>query len=287
MLAHFKTYYYLTKPGIIRGNAVVAAAGFLLASRGHIHIWGLIAMLAGLSLVIASACVFNNYIDRGIDAHMSRTKKRAFVRGGISVPGALAYASILGLLGASVLARFTNPLTVELGVFGFFMYVVVYGFAKRRSVYGTIVGSVSGAIPPVAGYTAVTGSLDLGAAILFFILVLWQMPHFYAIAIYRMGDYAAAKIPVLPIVSGIRTAKIHILIYVAAFVLAAASLTLARYTGVSFLVVSCLLGVVWFIRGARGFTVTNDTLWARQMFKFSLFVITGLCVMLSLDTVIP
>ena len=282
-----RAYYYLTKPGIIRGNAVVAAAGFLLASKGHINLLVLLATLVGLSLVIGSSCVFNNYIDRGIDAKMSRTKRRALVTQSISVRSAIIYAVILGLIGSTVLALYTNLLTLGLALFGFFAYVVMYGIGKRRSVHGTVVGSISGALPPVVGYTAVTGRLDAGALILFLILVLWQMPHFYAIAIYRLDDYAAANIPVLPLAHGLRATKIQILVYIVAFILAAWSLSLFGYAGITYLVVSLALGAAWLALGLRGFNNANDNDWARKMFRFSLVVITGLCVMVSLNSLLP
>ena len=282
-----RTYYGLTKPGIIRGNAVAAAAGFFLASRGQIHFEVFTAMIVGLSLVIASACVFNNYIDRGIDAKMARTNQRALVQGLLSVRAALSFAIVIGLTGAALLGLFTNLLTLSLALFGFFAYVVLYGVWKRRSVHGTVVGSISGALPPVIGYTAVTGRLDAGAGVLFLILVFWQMPHFYAIAIYRLGDYASANLPVLPGRQGIRATKIQMLVYIMAFILAAVSLNVLGYAGMTYLVVSLLLGLAWLALSLRGFMADGDSLWAHQMFRFSLIVITGLCLVLSLDAVLP
>jgi len=163
MINTLKTYYYLTKPGIIRGNAVTAAAGFLLAAGLHPDLGLFLATLVGLSLIVASACVLNNCLDRRIDAAMARTQRRALVRGLVSTRAAIIYATILGLTGAALLAAFTNLLTLGLALFGLFAYVVLYGIAKRRTVHGTVVGSISGAVPPVVGYTAVTGSLDHGA----------------------------------------------------------------------------------------------------------------------------
>jgi protoheme IX farnesyltransferase len=279
----FATYYWLTKPGIIYGNAITAGAGFFVASKGHVSLSLLLAMLIGLSLVIASACVFNNYIDRDIDAVMARTRKRALVKGLVSLRHALAYATILGLAGAMLLAAGTNLLTLALALAGWFFYVVVYGIAKRRTVHGTVIGSISGAVPPVVGYAAVTGHLDLGALLLFVILVLWQMPHFYAIAIYRREDYAAAHIPILPIVSGPRAAKIQILLYIAAFMIASLALTAFGYAGYAYLAVAAVLGLTWLGLGLRGFAAANDQHWARKMFRFSLIVITLLCIVMSLN----
>lgn len=279
-----KNYYWLAKPGIIYGNLVTTIAGFLLASRGQVNFELLIATLLGISLVIASGCVFNNYIDRNIDAKMARTKNRALVKRVISGRNALTYASILGIFGLVTLGFFANMLSVYVALVGLFFYVVMYSLWKRRSVYGTVIGSISGAVPPVVGYVAVTNNLDAGALILVAILVTWQMPHFYAIAIYRLKDYAAAGIPVLPVKRGIYLTKINMLVYINAFIIAALLLTFFGYTGYSYLVVAVLLGFIWLSLCIKGLNAkTDDRLWARKMFLFSLIVLTLLCVMISAD----
>lgn len=284
MTTVFKDYYQLIKPGIIRGNAITATAGFLLAAQGNVKIGLFWAMLGGLSFIIAAGCVFNNYIDRGIDKKMQRTKKRALVQGNISGLSALIYGTVLGIIGTVLLAIYTNPLTLCLALFGFFAYVVLYGLAKRHTVHGTVVGSISGAIPPVVGYAAVSGSLDTAALILFLILIFWQMPHFYAIAIYRQKDYESAKIPVLPIVGGHQATKIQMLMYIAAFTLTASLLSVLGYASYLFLFVVLALGARWFWLSLNGFKVTDDDKWARRMFGFSLIVISVLCTTLAIDS---
>lgn len=283
----FKTYYRLTKPGIIYGNALTAAGGFLLASKWHIDFRLFLSLLLGTSLVIASGCVFNNFIDRGIDKKMARTKKRALVRGTVTGRNALIYAATLGALGFAILAAYVNVVVVVIGIVGLLDYVILYGYTKRHFVSGTIVGSISGATPVVAGYCAVTNRFDLGALLLLLILVLWQMPHFYAIAMYRFDDYAAAALPVLPVKKGMHQAKLHIVLYIVAFILAVAALTIWGYTGISYLVVMLAVGFVWLWRGFQGFTAPDDKRWARKMFFFSLIVILTLSVMLSVGSVLP
>ena len=276
-----RAYYALTKPGIIYGNIITTAAGFLLASKGVIDFGLLVAIMVGTSLVIGSACVFNNYIDRNIDLAMERTQKRALVTGKITGPQALSYAAVLGLLGGLVLIRYTNWLTFAIGAAAFVDYVVLYGVAKRRSVHGTIVGSIAGAAPIVAGYTAVTGRLDAAAVILFIILVVWQMPHFYAIAIYRLKDYRAAGLPVLPAAHGIRATKLQIIIYIVAFIAATEALTLYSYTGYIYAVGMAVIGLVWLGKGVAGFSARDDTKWARRVFFFSLVTLLGFSVLVS------
>lgn len=278
-----KDYYQITKPGIIYGNAVTVVAGFLLASRGGIDWLLLFATLVGLSLVVASGCVFNNYIDRDIDALMERTKSRVMVEGRISPQSALLYASALVLAGLALLYFYTNLLTIAMALLGLFVYVVVYSlWLKRTSTHGTIVGSISGAMPPVVGYLAVAGSIDIGAVILFFILALWQMPHSFAIALYRLEDYTKAGIPVLPVKRGIQITKIQTLIYIALFVMATFALAVFGYAGYTYLAVMALLGFGWLALSAKGFYITNDKLWARNMFIYSIVILVAFCVMVAI-----
>lgn len=283
----FRAYYYLVKPGIIRGNIITAGAGFFLASKGDID-WGLLAAtLGGLSLVIASACAFNNYLDRDIDAKMARTRKRALVIGSISEKNALIFATVIGLAGSTILGVFTSQLAQLVALLGLFFYVVVYGYAKRRTVWGTAIGSISGATPPVVGYTAVAGRLDWPAVILFIILVFWQMPHFYSIAIFNMKQYASAKIPVLPIKKGVRAAKFQIAAYVTAFMAAAASLSVFGYTGYLYLSAVAVFGLFWLRLCILGFQAKDDSAWAKNIFRFSLLVLTILSLTISLDSWLP
>lgn len=282
----FKLYYQLTKPGIIYGNAITAIAGFLLASRNNVDPKLFIAMLVGLSLIIASACVFNNYYNRAMDAKMERTKNRALAKGSIATRSAIFFAIILLTLGVITLYFHTTNSALFAALLGFIVYVFIYTPLKRRTVYGTLIGAVAGATPPVVGYTAITNRLDAGAIILFLILVFWQMPHFYSIAIYRLKDYATAEVPVLPIKSGVHATKIQILIYIILFILAAASLSYFKFAGYTYLSVSMLLGLAWLGYAVRGFKVSDDTLWAKKMFRYSLVVITLLCVIIPIDILI-
>lgn len=278
-----KTYYLLTKPGIILGNLITTAAGFALMSKGHLDFWLFLTTLLGLSCVIASACVFNNYIDRNADKKMERTKNRALVQGLISGRSAIVFAILLGLCGLLVLALYTNLLTVFIVLAAFFVYVVLYSLLKYRTIYGTIIGSISGAVPPVVGYCAVSNRFDAGAIILFMIIALWQMPHFFAIAMYRFDDYVLASIPVLPIKKGINTTKIHMVLYIIAFTIAALMLTVFGYTGYTYLAVATLLGFAWLWLCIKGFNIDNNKLWARKMFLLSLVIITTLCAVMSVD----
>lgn len=279
-----KQYLQVTKPGIIFGNLISVVGGFLLASKGVIDYPLFLATLFGVSLVVASGCVFNNYIDRDIDRIMERTKNRVLVKGLIDPKVSLIYASILGIAGMLLLYVGANPLAMWLAVIGFVIYVGVYSlYMKRKSVYGTLIGSLSGAAPPVIGYCAVTGQFDMGASILLLIFSLWQMPHSYAIAIFRFKDYQAANIPVLPVIKGISVTKNHITLYILAFMVATLMLTLSGYAGYKYLVVAAAVSVWWLGMALRGYKATNDSVWARKLFVFSIIAITSLSVMMSVD----
>lgn len=280
-------YYRLAKPGLVYGNLIPAAAGFLLASRGSVILFPiLVAMLAGLAFVMASGCVFNNYIDRDIDAAMGRTKDRALVARRISGRSALVYGTTLGLIGFFLLALFTNLLAVAAAATGFFFYVLMYSlWSKRRTVHSTLIGSIAGATPPVVGYVAASGRFDLAAALLFLILVVWQMPHFYAIGIRRFGEYAAAGIPILPVKQGIPATKKRMLVYIIIFALIAPLLTVFGYTGFAYLAIAVALCVAWFVLCLSGFRSVGpgtDAFWARRMFLFSLVVMVTLFAAIAL-----
>lgn len=279
-----KAYFKLTKPGIIFGNLITAICGFFLASQGPIDIGLLLATMGGLSLIVGSACVYNNYIDRKADQKMERTKDRALAKGTISLRSALTFATVLGLLGMLLLLRFTNPLTVAVGLFGVLVYVLLYSRMKYQTPHATLVGSLAGAVPPVVGYTAVSDTFDMGAALLFTLVALWQMPHFYAIAMYRLADYRAASVPVLPAVKGMSSTKVHMTIYVILFVLASFLPHVWGYTGGKYLITAMLLGLVWLVLSLQGFRRKDDERWARQMFACSLLVIMALSILISIDT---
>ncbi len=279
-----RKYILVAKPGIIFGNLISTAGGFLLASKGAVDVGLLLATLVGVSLVVASGCVFNNYIDRSIDGKMVRTQNRPLASGLMSPQVAMLYAIVLGAAGTALLLIKTNVLCVAIVLIGFAVYAGVYSFyLKRRSVYAILIGSLAGAAPPLAGYCAVTSSLDTAALILFAIFTLWQVPHSYAIAIYSFEDYAAAHIPVLPVVQGIAAAKKQICCYILGFTLVTPLLTLSGYAGYLFLVVTGAMGIFWLYIAWAGFTTADNRIWAKKLFAFSILLMTVLNVMMSID----
>ncbi len=279
-----KKYILVTKPGIIFGNLVTAAGGFLLASRGCIDAIVLLRTLIGISLVVASGCVFNNIIDKNMDRKMARTRNRVLAQGSMSSKIAVFYASLLGASGMVLLWAATNMLCAAIVLMGFTIYVVVYSlYLKRNSVYGALIGSLAGAAPPLAGYCAVANRFDMGAVLVFSIFALWQMPHCYAIAIYRFKDYAAAGIPVLPVHRGMQTAKKHIVAYILAFTAAALMLTVGGYAGYGYLAVAVAMSLSWLWMALAGFKRSDERIWAKNLFIFSIVTIAVMSVMMAID----
>ena len=280
----FDRYYTLTKPGIVYGNAINAAAGFFMASRGSIDIATLCAMLAGLSGIIASSCIINNYIDQDIDATMERTRERGFVVHTVSTSAGLVLAAVLFLSGIALLFMFTTYASLAAALVGFVVYVGLYSlWSKRTTPYSTHIGAIAGAVPPVVGYSAVTGTVDLGAVLLFVIICLWQMPHFFAIAIRRREDYQAAGIPVWPLRFGVASTERRMVACVVLEALAVSLLTVFGYVGYIYLVVMLALCLLWIVLARTDMNKQDPTAWAKKMFLFSLLFILAFDVLISLD----
>lgn len=283
-----RAYYQLTKPGVLFGNALSAAAGYLLASNGAVDIPGFVWLCIGTTLVIASACVLNNYLDQDIDAKMARTKKRAAWISAVGPRNAVIFAAALGAAGFATLILLTNWWVVAVEIIGYVDYVVLYGmWSKRRSWHGTAVGAISGAAPILAGYVGAADGLDLGGILAFLVIFVWQMPEFYSISIYRRKEYAAAGIPVISVVRGLQSATNQIFAYTVLFVLFSLGLSIAGYTGVTYLVVMSAIGLYWLWLGLKGLTAKDREAWARQMFKFSLTALLVFCGLISIDAWLP
>jgi heme o synthase len=277
-----KNYLSVAKPVIVIGNVITAGAGFFLASRGHHDAGLLLPAISGIALIIASACVLNNCIDRDIDRKMLRTCSRAIPRGLISPGASIVYASLLGIAGIGLLTIAWTVLSLVITLSGFVIYVGLYSLRlKRNSSYAVLVGSLAGAAPPLAGYCAVTKGFDLAALILLAIFTLWQIPHTYAIAILRSGDYAAASIPVPATGRYLSSPKRRLACFIVPFAIAGPMLTLAGFTGYGYLAVAVALGFFWIPVALLGFGSSDDRVWAKRQLAFSLFSIFALSIAMA------
>lgn len=288
MERHSRSYLQLIKPGITLSNTISGIAGFFLAaSIVPFSIIAFIGAIGGIAFIIASACVMNNVLDRDIDKNMKRTAKRDVASGVIGVKKALLFGAILGIIGFGLILTLTNNLTFLLGVIAYIWYIAIYGIAKRTTAYSTLVGGVAGALPPVAGYTALTGTIDFGAIILFLILFIWQMPHFYAIAMFRRSDYASAKLPIWSVKYGMKNTKMQILIFTVLFALVSLLLSVFGYTGVVYFVGMLALSGYWLYKGVSLYNKVDDVKWARTMFGVSLLVLLSTCLLIAIGGYLP
>ena len=265
------------KTGIIKSNLFPMFAGLTLALYTYqIHLFDkipeIIFALIGTILVIGAAGTFNNLYDRDIDLIMERTKNRPTVTGEITFKSALALAILMTVLGIIILSLAT-PLAALLGFLGVFFYVVPYTmWSKRRTIYNTEIGSISGAMPPLIGWAAIYPDITHPAIIgLFIVMVIWQMPHFYAIAIRKHDEYKAAGVPMLPVVKGVRRTYIQTNVYL--IVLISTSFLFGTLS-LGLMLVALLLNVFWLILSVRGYKKMDSEKWARSMFVYSLFHMT-------------
>ena len=281
--AKLQAYYRLTKPGIIYGNLLATIGAFLFGADGSFSPTVFLGLIIGTSFVIACGCVINNYLDQSIDQHMKRTKKRALVTGEISGTSALVFARLIGGTGLALLYATTNQTATVLGLVGLLTYAGIYTFAKPRTALATLIGTVPGALPPVAGYVAATGVIDTNAWILFVIMVSWQMVHFYAISLYRIKEYRAAKIPVMPVKYGVTVTKIQMLIFVVLFAVSVVLLGTLGTAGTIFLIFMALISLWWLYIVFRGYNQKPVDAWARRVFGTSLVVLLGFNFLLAIN----
>jgi len=265
------------KIGIVKSNLIAMFAGLCMA----LYVEGIpffdragtiILATIGSFLVIGAAGVFNNLYDRDIDVKMDRTKMRPTVTGQVGTAGGLAIGIGIALAGLAALYC-ASPLAALFGFLGLFLYVVPYTmWTKRRTVYNTEVGSLSGAMPPLIGWAAISSDLShSGAMAIFLMMLIWQMPHFYAIAIRRMDEYRAARIPMLPVVKGIRRTYVQMNVYLAALFLS--SVLFWPFNPV-IAVANAVLSLWWLALSVSGYRRKPEKKWANAMFVFSLFHIT-------------
>jgi heme o synthase len=207
-------YYELCKPRVVMLIVFTAVVGMFLAVPGLPPIAALLWGTIGIGLQASSAAAINQIIDRGIDARMARTCGRPLVTGNLGMTESIAFATLLGLGGFVLLWFAVNPLTAVLTQFALIGYAGIYTlFLKRATPQNIVIGGAAGAAPPVLGWAAVSGTVDPHALILFLIIFIWTPPHFWALAIERHKEYAAADVPMLPVTHGIEYTRTQVLLY--------------------------------------------------------------------------
>lgn len=258
-LRRLRALYELTKPGITRMVVLTAAAGYYLGTAGSLDVVGLLHALFGTALASSGSLALNQYAEREIDANMGRTCGRPLPAGTLSPATAVLFGLLLSAVGLLYLVAFTNILTAVLVATSIITYVLVYTPMKRHTWTATLVGAIPGALPVLAGWTAVRGSIDAGGVALFALLFLWQMPHFYALAWMYRDDYRKAGFRLLTAndPAGDRTVR-HIIGFTLELVASSITPTMIGLTGTLYVIGAIALGAGFLWLGVVFARQRND-----------------------------
>ncbi|MGR5346204.1 heme o synthase [Vibrio mediterranei] len=283
----WRTYLTLTKPKVVALMILTALVGMCLSVPGALPVKATVLGLIGIALMAGSAAAFNHLIDRRIDAVMARTHKRPLPSGDLSATRVFVFATAIGVLGFAVLASGVNWLTAWLTFASLLGYAVVYTlYLKRATPQNIVIAGITGAMPPLLGWTAVTGDLHANAWLLVMIIFIWTPPHFWALAIHRKEDYAKADIPMLPVTHGVEYTKTSILLYTILLALVCLMPALVGMTGLVYLAGSTFLSA-GFIYYAWKLKVAATEKTAIETFKFSIIHLMVLFVLLLVDHYMP
>ncbi len=289
-MTYFISLFKVVKPGILFSNGLTFVMGFFVAYKsygGDFSLSLFIYSLFGVLLTIASSTAINNFIDQDIDKVMKRTANRVSVSQILKPTHIVIYSSILLILGFCILIFLVNIKAAIIVGIGFFVYIVLYTcYLKRKSTFSTLVGSISGGCVSMAGYVSNCNTIDLGAWLVFAILFVWQMPHFFAIGIYRLNDYKMANIPILPVADSIEKTKVHIVAWILVLIPIVICIYLFNYGDKIYLVSSLFISICWIYITLKGFNSTEPTLWAKKVFLFSILVICVFSASLILDSIL-
>ena len=285
-LTRWRQYTALTKPRVIQLIVFCALIGMLLAVPGvpGPHELGLaLAASVGIGLVASAAAAFNCLIEQHIDARMKRTAWRPTARGDLSRGQALLFSAVLGSAGMVLLHQAVNPLTAWLTFGTFVGYAVVYTvILKPLTPQNIVIGGASGAMPPLLGWTAMTGEVSPEAVGLFLIIFLWTPPHFWALALYRAEDYARAGLPMLPVTHGSEFTRLQILLYTIVLVPATLLPFIQGLSGLPYLFAALVLGALFIARAWKLWRCYSELL-ARKTFRFSIWHLSLLFGALLID----
>ncbi len=262
-------YVALTKPRIIELLLVTTFPAMVVAAKGLPDLWTALATLVGGSLAAGGANTINCYLDRDIDAIMRRTRKRPLPAGQIAPERALAFGIALSVVAFLFLALAVNLLTAGLAVSAILFYVFVYTiWLKRSTVENIVIGGAAGAVPPLCGWAAVTGSLSAAPLLMFAIIFLWTPPHFWALAIGYTSDYAQAGVPMLPVTRGAGEARRRSLIYAVIMVAVSLGLYLTDAVGLVYLASAAAFGGAFLYLTWRQLEIAT-TKAAMMLFRYS------------------
>jgi heme o synthase len=278
-------YVQLMKPGILTLLLVTTLGAMLIAEAGVPSFWTVLVTLIGGTLTAGGANTINCWYDRDIDAKMHRTKSRGTVTGTIKPAAALAFGVGITVIGFLMLGVFVNWLAAVLALIGNLYYVFIYTmWLKRTSPHNIVIGGAAGAVPPLVGWAAVTGTLAPPAWILFAIIFYWTPPHFWALALLKQGEYGRVNVPMLPVVSGDEETRKQIMLYT--LLLTAVTLLMVPFGmgWIFFAGAAALCG--WFLILAWRLLVDPSKARARQTFFYSIWFLAGIFAVMVADRLI-
>ena len=283
LASRFGQFYELTKPRVVSLIVFTAVIGMFLATPGMVPLQVLLAGTLGIALTAGAAAAVNCLVEQRIDALMARTRARPLPRGQVTSLQTLVFAGIVGGAGLTILHQWVNALTMWLTLATFIGYAIVYTVVlKPMTPQNIVIGGASGAMPPVLGWTAVTGEIAADALLLFLIIFAWTPPHFWALALYRKHDYAKAGVPMLPVTHGDRFTRLHVLLYTVILTAVTLMPFVTRMSGALYLGAALVLDAVFLWYAVRIYIAYSDRL-AQRTFRYSIVYLTALFAALLLD----
>ncbi|MFN7780121.1 MAG: heme o synthase [Betaproteobacteria bacterium] len=278
-----RQYWLLTKPRVTQLAIFCAVIGMLLSTDGIPSLSRLAAATLGIWLLAGAAFAVNSIIERHIDAKMARTRMRPLARGEITPVQAIVFSGVIGGAGMWVLNTLVNPLTMWLTFATFVGYAVIYTvLLKPVTPQNIVIGGMSGAMPPVLGWAAITNSAPADAWVLALILFVWTPPHFWALALYRVDDYRASGLPMLPITHGPELTRLHIFLYTLVLVATTTLPFVLQMSSWPYLAAALALGGVFLRYAWRLHRDYSDAL-ARETFRYSIVYLAALFAALLVD----
>lgn len=276
-----RDYIELCKPRVVMLMILTSLVGMCLAPTPTLMV--VIIGNIGIALVAAAAAVLNHAADQHIDKLMRRTQNRPLVKGKISTKNSLLFAALLCLIGMFLLYAYINPLTAILTFASLIGYAVCYTlYLKHATPQNIVIGGIAGAVPPLLGWTSVTGSVSAEALILVLIIYVWTPPHFWALAIYRLEDYAKANIPMLPHTHGVPFTKLNILLYTVLLLCVSILPFIIQMSGLIYLL-GVLVADILFLYYAICLYISKDNKYALRTFKYSIHYLGALFILLLID----
>lgn len=281
--ASWRDYYEMCKPRVVMMMILTSMVGMFLAVPGMVPLRALLWGNIGIALVASAGAVINHLIDHRIDVLMQRTLKRPIPQGKVSPMQALMFACAICVIGMLILLLLVNPVCAWLTLASFVGYAIIYtGWLKRATPQNIVIGGLSGAMPPLLGWTAVTGSVDANGLLLVLIIFAWTPPHFWPLAIHRKNDYAKTNIPMLPVTHGEALTKLHTLLYTIIMVIVSVFPYFTRMSGLVYLAAALVLGAAFLYYAIR-LMVSTDNRLPMRTFRFSIGYLIALFVALLID----